>query len=528
VKRQTSPQHEAGPGAPQAGTAGWREIELKFEVPADAQRAIEQALRQRAARPQKLQARYHDTAEGSLAARGMSLRLRNEDGRCLQTLKVTDELGPFGRLEHSVDLGPRTRVPRLDPARHAGTPAGEALQIALHGARTPLQERFRTDVLRLACHLESESGDDRVELAFDRGVVQAGDVTQPISELEFELIWGDARALPRLTHEWICGHGLWLNAESKAARGERLRSNPGSTAPAVRAGTPQLARGMSQPALLRAVVGNCLAQAVPNASAVAAGSADPEHVHQLRVGLRRLRTAMRELGNLVPDSGLGACESALAATFRQLGEVRDQQVVLDALKPRLLRAGAQGVAWAQSRPGQIDPGETVRAAPFQCALVQALAFALADAEPPPGAAQDVGRRIRKRLVSLHGKVVRDGPGFPKLSTDAQHSVRKRLKRLRYLSEFVATLYPSAAVQRYLEALRPAQDELGRHNDLVVASLIARTAAQQEDADARFALDWLGAQRKKAEKRSRRAIVRIAAAKPFWVRRGKTPRAPPGP
>jgi len=517
VKRPTSPT------PPRHATAE-REIELKFQVPVRAQHAVEQALRLRAPRAQQLRARYHDTADGRLSASGLSLRLRNEDGRWLQTLKAQDAHGPFGRLEHNVDLGARARAPRLVPARHDGTPAGAALRLALQGAQTPLLEVYRTEVLRLSCLLDV--GDDRVELAFDRGVLRAGSLEQPISELEFELVWGDVQALPPLTRDWIVKHGLWLQSESKAARGERLRQR--RAAAVVKAGTPRLERGLSAHAVLRAVLRSCLAQVVPNASAIAEGSTASEHVHQLRVGLRRLRTALRELGALVPDSGLAALEAPLVAVFRQLGQLRDQQAVLDAIKPRLLRAGAQGVAWAE-RPGSTaDAAASVHEAAFQCALVQLLAFALAEDEAPQRANDDVERHIRERLRTLHKQVLRDGKDFAKLSTHDQHRVRKRLKRLRYLSEFVASLYPPAEGQAYLHALHPAQDELGAHNDLVVASLIAREAAQQADPDARFALTWLGQQRAKAEKRSRRAIERIAAAEPFWKRGGKKPPPPPGP
>ena len=119
------------------------------------------------------------------------------------------------------------------------------------------------------------------------------------------------------------------------------------------------------------------------------------------------------------------------------------------------------------------------------------------------------------LRALHAKVVRGGAQFGRLADSARHRIRKRLKRLRYLSEFVAAFYPPAAVERYLVALQPAQDELGKYNDYLVAAAIARSAAECGDADARFALGWLTKRSKKSAKKCRRALARIADAPQFW-------------
>ena len=56
---------------------------------------------------------------------------------------------------------------------------------------------------------------------------------------------------------------------------------------------------------MRAVLRNALRQVLANASEVAEGSESPDVIHQAHVGLRRLRTALRELAPLSPGSTPG-------------------------------------------------------------------------------------------------------------------------------------------------------------------------------------------------------------------------------
>ena len=77
--------------------------------------------------------------------------------------------------------------------------------------------------------------------------------------------------------------------------------------------------------------------------------------------------------------------------------------------------------------------------------------------------------IGAHLGKLHSRLKRDARRFGELAELERHAVRKRLKRLRYLAELVAPLYRGGRVERFLEQLGPAQDELGRYMDLIVAS-----------------------------------------------------------
>jgi hypothetical protein len=93
------------------------------------------------------------------------------------------------------------------------------------------------------------------------------------------------------------------------------------------------------PALYRAIVAACLAQIIGNAAEIGEGVLDDELVHQLRVGIRRLRTAARELAGLSGSSD-AHWEPALTEAFRALGRYRDGRTVAPAIEARLQAAGS--------------------------------------------------------------------------------------------------------------------------------------------------------------------------------------------
>ncbi|PBI90494.1 CHAD domain protein [Variovorax boronicumulans] len=515
------------------------EIEFKFCIPAGRLKAVEAALRRGAVVRTRLQARYFDTADQRLVADGMVLRLRKEGRRWVQTVKAAGD-NALHRLEHNVDLGTGAATPAIDPARHAGTPVGERLARLLQpadGAPVPLVERQSTDIVRLTRDLRvSGPGGAVVEMALDVGkvVAHAGTPAQrasPVCELELELKSGDVQGLVALARRWSQQHGLWFSTVSKAERGMRLLAEL-ETVPAVKTEAPRFsAHSRDGRALQQAVVASCLDQMLPNASEIAAGSTDEEQIHQLRIGIRRLRTALRELAGLDADTSrfdAAAWEPPLVDAFRALGELRDREQVVKLAQPRLREAGAPevdplaGDADGAAAVPALTPGDIVRAAAFQDVLVSLIGFTAVAPAPAPLAADVALQLLRERLQRLHKQAVRDGRRFESLDTESQHRVRKRLKRLRYLAEFAAPLFAEAeggkkkkdAAKRYLKALRPAQDALGEFNDEAVALALYREVASR-DPRAWFAVGWFSARRAAGATACREALERIGEAPRFW-------------
>jgi triphosphatase len=517
------------------------EIELKLQLPEATRAAVERAVGTAASRRTRLQAIYFDTADRRLAAAGLALRLRKEGRRWVQTLKSGSAHG-LERGEHNVPLALVAGLtPSVDPARHAGTPAGDALAAALaarDGAAPPrLEALYRTDIVRRHRELRTRGG--VVELALDRGnlIATGPDGVErrwPVAELEIELLRGAPRAVTEVGRRWAARHGLWPDTRTKAERGDRLAYGlpPGAPVPAVKAVPVSLHKSLSPAAAWAAVLDNLLAQALPNWSELAGGSRAADALHQLRVALRRLRSAERFFAGW-PGVPAAPWNESVAALFRALGTTRDSDVLEGGLKrevdaallslgaPALdLPPAAHAAAWGERDSAAhgllfIDLLAERLTPAVGCGPVPGGASADANAALEPAAGDATLRELTAaRLQDWHVQALRDAKRFDRLDDEARHRLRKRLKRLRYAVEFSAGLYGRRAVERYLDRLRDAQERLGEFNDVCVAVAAYRPLAATEPR-AWFALGWLAARRTAVLALCSSELGRFRKAEPFW-------------
>ena len=483
------------------------ETELKFQIPAPSLAAVKRGIATKTARTLALQARYFDTPDQRLATHHVALRMRREGAQWVQTVKA---LGPSAmvRLEHEVRLDSSEDAPALDTARHAGSAAGHALAAALGDGADALQLAFETRVLR-TLRLVRHAG-ALVEVALDVGEVIAGERHQPLCELEFELKRGPLDGLLSLAARWAKQHGLWLDVRSKAERGLRLAGAAGAGAPA-QSDRPALTPDMSGDAALRAMVGACLAQILPAAAAVAGGAEEAEHLHQLRVGLRRLRSALRMFGDGT-DAADPNWGPALATLFNRLGSTRDRDVFAHTVFPALRAAGAP---LAELPPGECEdnPGDSVRGMDCTALLLKLLGFAQgATLQIPGNDGAEVPSLLsmwQPRLRRLRRQLRKDAERFLDLDDESRHRCRRRLKRWRYSLEFAAPLYAAKAMRRNLARVRAAQEILGRYNDLATAEQ-AFLALTTQDPRAWFAVAWLRAHREHLVPIARKTLLKAMA------------------
>lgn len=485
------------------------EIELKFGVPAEAVALLTRRFKAVGANRQRLEAHYFDTSEGRLGQLGIDWRLRRESDGWVQTVKVTTGAAAF-RLEHNAPVSQVVvgEVPRPDPALHMGSPAGDALLRCLRKARVDLDTLevvHGSAVWRRTLRVSAEGG--QVEIALDEGELLGAGQRWPLTEVEIELLDGDATAISPVAADWVATHGLWLRNASKSDRARRLAARA-SAWPVVKALPHQGDMPKRASAWLRQSVRNCLEQIVANGDALASGQGHGDHVHQMRVGLRKLRTVLREVHG-------SEDHPALRQAFSALGLWRDQDTVMAAVAEKLEAEGAPGSTRASKPQGVADPQSVARHSDLQQALVE-LTLQGADLGPLAAATTGSARSLaRKRLQRLHRQVVAQAKTFESLATEEQHRIRKQLKRLRYLAEFAAPSFDAKRVKRYLERLEPAQDALGAHNDNAVACEMFRTAAQAGDPGAWFAVGWLQGREPITAGDCRKTLERLAKAAPFW-------------
>lgn len=522
------------------------EVELKFQIPARAQAAVRKAVGTAGAVRERLQAQYLDTPEGHLARALAALRLRREGGAWVQTFKAQGS-SPMERLEHEVVLPDGEAAPALDLARHANTPAADALCRALglpaaqgDGSGAGLGVVFETDIQRTRRRVRLPQGE--VELALDEGVVRAGEAHWPVCEIEFELVQGDPSALLELASQWVNKHALWLDVRSKAERGHLLAKGRWASPPD-RGSLPVVRKGVRPEALVQRLVAALLSQMLANAC-VLADPAIPtlpeqaEYLRQWRMGVRRLRTLLQCLP-LPAASGLPtqpAWGEALAELSRALGGVRDDDALAQHVLPRLVEAKAP---WTQVIPeaesAREMAGAEARSPHFNLLVLQLLAYSqmplpeapplacvLAGADRGPGASvvpvavtPGVRKWLRPLLGALWEPILRSVRKLGTLDADERHRLRRRIKRLRHALEMTAGLWPTKPLERMLAVLCDAQDALGEDHDLQLA-MDRFTQAASLEPRAWWAVGWLEATAAQQLDDDLQVVRRLLKAAPCWA------------
>ncbi len=495
------------------------EIELKFALdPNDRPRFVRAAalagLRQRRTRLSNI---YFDTPALELSAHAMALRLRRAGKRWFQTLKAG--ASGTGGL-HARDEWEYERPGAcLDLALFAGTPLAQ-LEDAAH-LHERLAPAFEVEFARTTWNVEPAPG-SMLEVALDMGAVAGGGRREAICEVEIECIAGPLEAAFDLAERLLDTVVLRPSAVSKAERGYRLFR--GERARPVKAAAVHLEAAMSPAQAARAIVAAALAQLQANEAGVLESS-DPEFVHQARVALRRMRSALRMFRDVVGRERAGPWREALGRTAALLGGARDWDVFAGESLREVLAAYGDA-ALARRLAGRATRARRAARRAARAAVVSeehartllALSRWIAIVEPAEAVAEApplllfAARILRKR----HRRVREGADRLPGLSPEERHRVRIDAKRLRYGVDSLASLFPSKRAHRYAASLGRLQDALGRANDAATAARLLPELAPPEPFAA-FARGWFAARMQGDPMLLRALAERLARRKRFWPR-----------
>lgn len=394
---------------------------------------------------------YYDTARQELRRAGIALRLRRDGGRWLQTLKA--EGAQHGGLAQRAEWELPLRRKALDPLAFPREEIRRTTGVDLARLAPRLAPVFETRFTRHS-GLVQVDGKASAELAIDRGLISAGRRREPINEVELELISGDTRALMRFAEALE----LPLAYESKAERGYRLAA--GRPAAPRKWRMPQLDPARAPHEGFAAVFAAALQQIGTNAGGML-GSDDPEYLHQLRVGMRRLRSAIQAFAPLLKDDK--PLRRALRRLGPALGPARDWDVFLPLMERLGLAPGVVRAARSRARSARDAALECVASPEFRAFLFRSLRWL--ESAPWTGSAAALAGFAPGRLEKIYRKTLREVDlERPK----PRHALRVRIKRLRYASEYFAPCFAEKAVAPWLANLRTLQDVLGALNDIVVA------------------------------------------------------------
>lgn len=486
-----------------------QEVELKFQIPLSHQKKLYQLFLAKDASPISLYAQYYDTPEHHLAKNNMSLRLRLEGTHWIQTLKASSH-HHLERFELEVDLG-ALKKPILDLEIYQSYPqAKERLQHTLGKQAKNLIMQFETDVNRLVHVIHDDHTE--IEVSLDRGEIRHDQQKLGIYEIEFELKKGTIQDLIKYTEPWIKEYHLWLDVRSKAQRGDFLAQNLELILPQL-ATILQLDQSANKDSALKKIVNNCLQHLLPNTTAIAGEHYNSEHIHQTRVAIRRLRSALHVFGDWSSAADPNWQEQ-LATLFRQLGSTRDRDAITESILPQLQQAGAPAIQLPRvpEDDDSISIAESLRSPDFTYLILALLQFVHQPTERVKKS--NLKKDIVKKLQKLHQQICQDADQFLELDVASRHRTRKRLKRLRYCVEFIAALYPNKKVKNYLQSLKPAQESLGQYNDLMVAESMFQNIVKHKQK-VWFALGWIANEKQYVVQRVQKDLDNFSKTEPFW-------------
>ena len=504
------------------------ETELKFEVaPQDLRKLkMARALHRGAPNEKNLVSVYFDTPKHKLARNGMSLRVRHDGKKRLQTIKTEGLGGSFRRGEWQDEI--KADTPNFQKAH--GTPLAHLLSKKFKRKLKPI---FETRVHRTSILIRKNRS--RVEVALDSGQIRVGRQSAPVSEMELELKRGRAGDVFTLARKLTKLVPAKLSLTSKAERGYGLIDD--APAQAVRAEKIKLRRDISTAGAFRIIGRSILRQITANESAVQ--RLDPEGVHQMRVGLRRMRAAISLFSELFGDEQTERIKSELKWLTGELAPARDLDVY-ERSKVEPLR-----------RTAPMEPGmkeleaalETRRATAFDRAKIavnsQHYRSLLLDTlqwleignwarrsrrygvRPIEWFATDVLARRTK-------KAMKKAKRLRQLLSLQRHKLRIVIKKLRYASDFFESLFAGRKAKKHLSRFKvrldDLQDLLGALNDIEVHQKLApKLAAGKAHTNGRaraFAVGIVSGREQSEIKpllgAAERGARKFAHIRPFWT------------
>ncbi len=449
------------------------EVELKLAIgSASAKRAAEREVG--AARPRTLESIYFDTGDHRLRAAGYCLRVRREAGKWSQALK-----GGAGLARYEDERSIRSGAPVFSLLD--STPAAGVIR-----AEEDLRPIFRVKIERRS--RVRKVGSSRIELSLDEGELTALDRTWPILELELELKSGRATDVFAEARRLAGAEALVPAFASKAERGHALRD--GALGEPAKVDFHPFDRELPAGGAFQALGRACLEHLALNASLVQTGQR-LEATHQARVALRRLRVALTVFKPFLAGDRRESLKGELAWLTGELEDARNLDVfALGAFRPaaRTLAdpapmaafgkalLSAQQAAYGRAKVAidgaryrhlLIDVADWIETADWSRAALTAREASIPARRFAKPALDRRRKMLDKRVKSLDWK-----------DPLARHKLRIEAKKMRYASEFFASLANGRRARRrqdFTGALEALQTSLGHLNDIWVGQRTALTA-----------------------------------------------------
>jgi triphosphatase len=284
---------------------------------------------------------------------------------------------------------------------------------------------------------------------------------------------------------------------------------------------------------LRTIIEETLSHLLANQPAAVAG--DPEGVHQVRVAVRRIRSALLLFSPHLEQRAKRLFEDELRHAGQTIGEARDWDVFCDEILPEVSETPEARKVSEMMKP----PAEARRAAAHQTcvrllqdpsfrALVLGLAAWMEEGREDSGQVgddglkRDIGDIAGDLLDRLDAKATKRGRAVrPDTSPTELHPLRKSLKKVRYAVEFLQSIFPPKKAKRFLRHLKKLQEALGEINDAAMATRLAEGLAADKHLELAPSLAVISLSRGRAAQDATKALAKTWQAycdeSRFWRR-----------
>lgn len=446
------------------------ETELKLSLAeADIPLLLKNPLLATPPKRQKLYNTYFDTPTLELTKQKVAVRERRVLRKTLLTVKTAHN--SQGGISQRSEWEAPTTPGQFDFA----TLIDDAhLAEALSQKASELVPVFTTDFSRRIWTLNFRRA--TIEVALDLGsiIVAREEIKreQPICELELELKQGNPATLFALARMLSRDVRLHPADDSKAARGYALFLQQRLTP--CKAETLNFQSRDTTVSVFQTIARSCIAQLQANEKGLNAPK-NEEYIHQARVALRRLRTALRLFEEALPVGFAVRWSEAWRDVAQELGNARNWDVFCTEQLPLLdldlgehpdlvaLRAFAN-----QKRICAQDTARGCLASKSYSLNIISFCEALMSLKDNEESIRGYATRALKKR---HKRFVQGAKLAHTLNAEQRHEVRIDLKKLRYTLDFFEMLYPKKRVQAFSKALESTQELLGHMNDLATAEVL---------------------------------------------------------
>jgi triphosphatase len=430
---------------------------------------------------------YYDTEDWRFYRSGYALRVRNTDGEVEATMKALTPAQDSLRRRREISEPLEDDKPAT-LKKASGLVGGRSRALVGRREVRPLF-RIKTRRQGFALLLEGSNGsrkDVRIgEISLDASEIPLGEETARLTRVEVEATLSKAPTpdLQAFVDEMQSALDLAPASVSKYETG--LYASGLNPERASELGPTHIDSSLSLGEVAFAVLRRQFAEMQDHEPGTRLGE-DPEELHDMRVPTRRMRAAMKVFQGALPERARWLREE-LRWMAHALGDVRDLDVQIERLQAWKREADEESSGALdrtltithkrreEARQNMLEVLDSVRYERLLSSFAEMLRFGpsaeleVAQAngdewadEPVTAAAPAlISRRYRTWRKAARRL---DGTSSP----EAFHDVRKKGKRLRYTLEFVSEVY-GKPVQKLVKRLKALQDDLGDHQDAVVAA-----------------------------------------------------------